>query len=161
MKKILFVLPIFIFVFVACSSSDEVDTTKPTIELMKPVDGEAFHPGDKIEFICNFSDNDELASYKVDIHSAFDSHAHSAIQLKSGAEEDHGEAWDYENTWTFEDGLSTASVSHQEMVIPVTILHEGVSEEVAEGHYHLGVYCLDAAGNQSEFFIEIEIEHEE
>ena len=161
MKNILLILPVFILGFVACSD-DDVDTTKPTIELIKPSDETAFHPGDKIEFVCDFADNDELASYKVDIHSNFDDHEHTtSMQMKSETEDEHGHAWTYENKWTFEEGLSTIQVNHQEIEIPLTVPHDDAEEEIAEGHYHLGVYCLDVAGNENVVFIEIEIEHDE
>ena len=164
MKKIFLFIPFFVFGFVACSDDDDIDTTKPTIGLVSPTDGTAFHPGETIEFNCDFSDNDELASYKIEVHSNFDGHEHATVQLKSNMEDDHdheeGHAWSYNEEWSFEEGQSTASVMKQ-ITIPEHIDHDGVEEEVAAGPYHLGVYCLDVAGNQIEFFIEIEIEHEE
>ena len=156
MKKI-FLLSAYILAFISCSN-DDVDTTKPTIDLVTPVEETIFHPGDEIAFECNFSDNKELASYKIEIHSNFDGHEHTSAQLKS-EDEDHGHAWTYEKEWAFEDGLSSTLVSHQEIVVPETVTIDGEEEEIAEGHYHLGVYCLDEAGNQAEIFIEIEIEH--
>ncbi len=150
-----------ILFIVACSNNDDVDTTKPTIELIKPIDEANFHPGDKLEFVCNFNDDTKLASYKVEIHNNFNGHDHtSPTQLKAGLEEEE-HPWSYQNSWNFDDGISTANIKHHEIQIPLTINQEGVEEEIAEGHYHLGVYCLDAAGNENSVFIEIEIEHED
>lgn len=163
MKNIFLLLPVFVLGFVACSDDDDIDTTKPTINLVSPADEAVFHPGETISFECNFSDNDELASYKIEIHSNFDDHEHAAEQLKSGLEddEDHeGHAWTFDEEYSFGEGNSSELVT-QQIVIPDHIDHDGVEEEVAEGHYHLGIYCLDAAGNQQELFIEIEIEHED
>lgn len=159
MKKSLLVLAVIVFALTSCSDADDVDTKKPEIDVVSPQDHDHFHPGEEISFICNFTDDTELASYKIDIHSSFDGHEHSA-QLKSGTEDDHEHTWDYEYDGVFASGATSERVE-MTITIPEEIDHDGEMEEVAAGDYHFGVYCLDMAGNQQEVFIEIEIEHED
>ncbi len=160
MKKLLFILPIIVFAFVACNDDDDdVDTTKPTIDIKKPANETEFHLGDKIEFECNFTDNVELASYKVDIHNNFDDHTHEhSAQLKSESEEEEGHPWEYIKEGSLEGASDEVTL---EITIPETVVHDGNEEEVAAGHYHLGVFCLDKAGNENVVWIEIDIEHED
>lgn len=53
------------------------DNEKPVIVLTAPAEDEAVLPGSDIHFEVTFSDNEALASYKVNIHGAFDGHGHS------------------------------------------------------------------------------------
>lgn len=81
MKKSLYITGIVLLsamAFTACDK-DSVDTEKPVITVMKPSVDEAVTPGNAIHFEVQFSDNEALASYKVDIHGAFDDHGHTAV----------------------------------------------------------------------------------
>ncbi|WP_075591199.1 DUF4625 domain-containing protein [Labilibacter marinus] len=161
MKKS-FIILAAIFMALSSCTKDEVDTKKPEIDVVSPEEDDHFHPGDKIHFVCNFSDDTELANYKIDIHFNSDGHEHSA-QLKSGVVDDHGHEghpWDYDYDGTFEEGKMSVKVD-MEIQIPTEIDHDGEMEEVAEGEYHFGIYCLDKAGNQQVEFIKIAIEHDD
>ena len=151
----LLVTGLFLFgsvnLFTSCS--DDADTTRPGINLIEPTDGEVILIGSSIHFACEFSDDVELRSYKIDIHDAFDDHSHT----KSASVGTSGEVpFSFSQSWTFEPGKKEAHIHHHEIVIPETIN----GHPVAEGHYHMGIYCTDAAGNESHVFIEIELSHD-
>lgn len=62
--------------FTSCAK-EELDNEKPVIVLTSPAEEEAVRPGSAIHFEVTLSDNEALASYKVEVHSAFDGHGHS------------------------------------------------------------------------------------
>ncbi len=144
--------------FMASCSDDEVDNAKPIIQLVAPVNNGVLHIGGEVDFVCEFVDDVELRSYKIEIHSNFDGHTHERAALKS-VKEEHGHPWSYTNTWNFEAGKKNEDVHHHAIQIPETILVDGVEEQVAEGEYHFGVYCVDAAGNENKVFVKVMIEH--
>lgn len=148
MKKInlIYALSLTALFFTSCSDDDNnsVDTTRPIIVLNEPGEHQEFLPGDEIHFDAYFSDNVELGSYKIEIHDASDGHSHERITNEEGV------AWAYNETRQFDPGLRNQNV-HSHIDIPVLIN----GEPIKEGHYHLGVFCTDKAGNQSQVFIEI------
>lgn len=128
-KKLLILgLPVL---FAACDNADDkVDTQKPTIEIITPEEHQEIPLGEKMKIEAHLVDDKGLASYKIEIHSAEDGHHH-----KNAAE-----------PFTFnEEGTisSVAAVVEKEATIPTGI---------QEGHYHLGIFAIDKAGNQSEVF---------
>ncbi|MCH4823877.1 DUF4625 domain-containing protein [Gramella lutea] len=141
--KILLVL-LTVTVFTACSDDDDaLDSEKPTIMMSEPEDGEEFEIGGELHFDIDLTDNQGLASYKVDIHNNFDGHTHSV------AKQQEEELWSYQETFQIA-GNPTSFEAHEHIDIP---------EGIAEGEYHLGVVVVDAAGNQEEAFVEIMIGH--
>lgn len=150
MKKInlIYVLSLTALVFTSCSDDDNnsVDTTRPEIALNEPGEHQEFLPGDEIHFDADFSDNTELGSYKIEIHDASDGHSHERTTNEEGV------AWAYDETHEFAPGLRNQNM-HSHIDIPTTIN----GEPIKEGHYHLGVFCTDKAGNQSQVFVEIVI----
>lgn len=134
-------------VFTSCEK-DDVDNTKPTINIVEPANEEILHAGEEIHFDCEFIDDVELKSYKIEIHINADGHSHTKTILEAET------PWTYSNTWDFEAGKKNADIHHHEIVIPTTI--DGV--EIQHGEYHFGVYCTDVAGNESNVFIGIDIE---
>jgi hypothetical protein len=158
MKPLMFFITILPIVLMSCGK-DNVDTTKPVIELIQPTAEASFHPGDTIQFECVFSDNVELQSYNIKIHSAADEHEHLSVPefKKSVLIEEQGHEWSYEKSRVFEKGLKEIRVQHIEIIIPEAI-QVGLDEEpILPGHYHFGVFCIDGAGNESFVFVEIEI----
>ena len=147
--------------FSGCES-DDIDTRKPQIVLSEPAEEEAYAPGSAIHFVVTLSDNVALASYKVNIHGAFDGHTHSAVQ-PSFARATDAEPHPFERTWMESEfiaqgeepiaGKQQVIINHRLMVIPDSI--EG--RPVKEGHYHLTVYCADSSGQESFITREIEI----
>ncbi len=139
---------------ISCSSSD-LDNTKPTINNISPVHYDVLYVGESIPFKCTFSDDVELQSYKIEIHSNFDGHTHGS--RINDTEDSH--PWTYSKTWEFEAGKQSVTEEHQEIQIPLTVLGENNQmEPLATGNYHFGVYCMDAAKNESMVFVEVFIE---
>lgn len=132
MKKmsLLLALPLMM---VACSSDDAADTNKPTITIAEPTALQKIGLGTNMHLHAVLTDNKELASYKIEIHSAEDGHEH-----RSTVEEFH-----YEFIQTI--GGTTHTID-REIAIPTNI---------TQGHYHIGVFVLDKAGNQNQQFVEV------
>lgn len=141
MKKYRFIYAFtFVAILFSCSSDDNsvTDTEKPAIVIHAPADEQEFHSSDVVHANISFSDNMELASYKIDIHFAGDGHAHRQMQ-------DEFIEWNYET-------MGIVSGKNDEIDLLITI-----PENVKEGHYHFGVYALDQAGNQEVQWIELAI----
>lgn len=147
MKKIFIVLLVFAFgASVASCSKDDKDTTKPQILILEPAEEQVFQPGETIHFGAEFLDNEELRSYKIDIHPNEDGHDHKNSRGE-------GE-WSFQKSWQFEAGKRNANIHHEEIVIPVEV--DGVP--IHTGDYHFLVYCTDKAGNESWLSMDIEIQ---
>jgi hypothetical protein len=140
---------IFVLAFTACKEDNDTtsDTTKPVINLIEPEDGDILQIGSDVHFEAEFSDNEALASYKVEIHSNFDNHTHAQTR-------EVVETVDFtlNRSWNDISGKKNASIHHHDIIIP---------EDATPGHYHLMVYCTDAAGNESHIARDVELSHEE
>lgn len=130
----------------SCEKND-ADTQKPQIEVISPAEEQQIRLGDAIVFNVKFSDNEELKSYKVDIHSNFDAHTH-----KLGAVND-SVAWTFQKSWDFPAGMSQMQIQHQEIVVPAVISEHPVSR----GEYHITIYCTDASGNEHWMALPIDV----
>lgn len=140
MKNIHLILILLIGIFLtSCSNDDDnADTTPPTITIIEPHEDEIFDAGTTMHAEITFSDNVELASYKIDIHHAGDGHGHGGRNIM--------EEWDYE----VEGALFGEDYTlHSEIAIP---------EDAEEGEYHFGVFALDTSGNETVVWSEIIIE---
>ncbi|MDO4728704.1 MAG: DUF4625 domain-containing protein [Bacteroidota bacterium] len=122
--------------FASCNNDNGTtpDTEKPTITIVSPADEASFASGSDIHADLKFSDNQELASYKVDIHSA-DGHTH-----------------DKHSFWSYEFSGSLSGKNAQEH------LDINIPSGIQSGHYHFGVYAIDKSGNQNVVWIEIEVQ---
>lgn len=134
----------------ACDDDDDVDTTKPVIEIIKPEDHAHFHAGADFDLEAILTDNDELASWKINVHYNADGHSHQKSASASAEVETEVE-WDQHWSGTIEAGQKSFELK-QTITIPTNAEH---------GEYHLGVYALDKSGNEQVVFIEIEVEDEE
>ena len=122
----------------SCSSDDDkLDTEKPKIILGKPTDHQEYELGSTIEVQAILSDNVELGSYKIDIHSDGDGHQHRSFSSTTN--------WEFNDTGIIE--------GNKEYILNKTI--QIPAEDITEGHYHLGLMVIDKAGNQTESYIEI------
>ncbi len=128
---------------ISCDDQEDQDTTSPVISLTAPAEGDSLYIGHDIHFDVEFSDNTELASYKVNIHNNFDDHGHSDTYMKATHADET--PFSFEKSWTFEAQKRNEHVHHHEIVIPETIN----GKPVADGKYHFIVYCVDRAGNES------------
>lgn len=124
---------------------EDSDTEKPVIHLEEPAEDDVLQIGDGhgVHFDCEFTDNEALASYKVNIHPNFDGHTHTRSSATETVD------FEFEKTWTLSG--RNQSVHHHEIVIP---------ENATPGDYHLMVYCTDAAGNEAHIAVNIELSHE-
>jgi hypothetical protein len=128
--------------FTACE--EDGDTTKPVINLLEPEEDAVLKIGDThgVHFDMEVSDDVMLKSYKVEIHNNFDGHTHSRTTRTT--------PFYFEKTWDL-SGKKNADIHHHEIKIP---------EDATPGHYHLMVYCTDAAGNEASLARDIELSHE-
>jgi hypothetical protein len=124
--------------------TEDRDTVKPVIELHEPAEGDVLQIGneDGMHFEADFSDNEALASYRIEIHPNFDNHSHSRA--------DEGSVdFTYDRSWKISGRNFPA---HQHAVL--------IPENATPGDYHLMVYCLDEEGNTSYVTVNIELSHE-
>lgn len=135
-RNFLYILTFFAAItIVSCSNDDDnIDTVPPAIQIVEPHAHEEFEAGHAIHAEIIFSDNEALASYKIDIHYAGDGHSHGFT--------DDFEEWDYEQEGTLQGSDYTL---HANIDIPEEIN----GKPIQEGEYHFGVFCIDAAGNQN------------
>lgn len=154
-NKILYLIPMLLLFITACSDDDEniLDTESPSITVNEPTEGEVFEAGGEMHFDILLSDNEMLASYRVEIHNNFDGHSHGSV-MKSNGEFTRQSAdvtpWSYNETYEIE-GNQTTFEDHQHIEIP---------ENAAEGAYHLGIVVIDAAGNENQAYVEFMIGHD-
>ncbi|UYW01219.1 DUF4625 domain-containing protein [Flavobacterium agricola] len=146
MKNIAFTfLALTTFLFASCSSDDATDTEKPTIVLLSPADHAEFEMGSTIQVEALLTDNDALASYKIEIHSAEDGHSHSHARATTNY-------FQYEETVVLSTNPKVYELQH---AVTIPLLQN--DEPLTDGHYHLGIFVLDKSGNQAQVFTEIYI----
>lgn len=137
--KYTFISIVSLFITTSCSDDDStLDTTKPEINLISPKDDAHIHLGDVINIEAILKDNVELGSVKVDIHYAGDGHQHRNANVN----------WEYSKEESIPSGQKEYAFMHKVQV---------PTEGITDGHYHLGLYLIDKAGNQSQTFIEIDV----
>jgi hypothetical protein len=135
-----------IFAFASFACKEDGDTTKPIIRLIEPENGDVLQIGNEngAHFEAEFSDNQMLVSYKVNIHPNFDGHAHAQTKDVASTVD-----FEYEHSWTI-SGKNVA-VHHHEIKIP---------DNATPGDYHLIVYCTDDEGNESHIAVNIHLSHD-
>lgn len=150
-----FILGLALFTLLSACKKDDVDNTAPEITLNNPAMNQTLTIGSTIDFSCDFTDDVELKSYKIDIHSAA-GHTHDE---KSASVIEEGHPWTYEKSWDFEKGLTQQTISNSLITVPDSVIgEEGLLEPVLTGEYHFGVYCTDVSGNESHVYIDVVIE---
>ncbi|MDR2086047.1 MAG: DUF4625 domain-containing protein [Dysgonamonadaceae bacterium] len=136
---------LFSFLFVSC---DDGDTTKPVINLEEPEDGAILQIGGEhgVHFEGEFSDNEALASYRVNIHDNFDNHGthRSATREDVASSATDSIPFALDSTWTISG--KNVPFHHHDIKIPAT---DKNGNPYKTGNYHFIVYCADAAGNVS------------
>lgn len=156
MKKNLFTL-ILLCAIVACNKDDDKDMTYPVISdqgiTANPIDCQEYTRGQSIPFVYLFTDDTELGSYNIEIHSNHDHHSHSTSDVE--CHDDHDETHDTDATpWVFNKDYaipagSTSYMAQLEIPIPA---------DVATGDYHFMVRLTDRAGWQTLKAVAIRIE---
>lgn len=146
MKKLLFGSLLFAavgFGFASCSDDDN-DNEKPVISDFEPAEGDSLQIGKAVHLEVDLSDNEKLASYKIDIHNNFDNHGDHSASLKAMASD--SVAFAYSNVFTDVAGQKNAHVHHHSINIPDA---DANGKPYKTGKYHFVIYCLDEAGNES------------
>ena len=129
-------LPILFLGIALSGCGKDEDTEPPQITVNTPQDHAHFHPGGHFHVRADFTDNEELAQWKIDIHDNHDGHSHKVA---------HG--------WSV---IRTGELSGKADSIDEVI---NIPEDAEHGDYHLLVFAIDAAGNES--FVELEFHIED
>lgn len=145
----------------ACGSDDDdKDMTPPAITgegiTASPINCDVYHPGDVIAFRYLFTDDVELGSYNIEVHSNFDHHSHSTEADDHGHEagECDGDEHEHEHEHEGEEAEGTAWVYNQSFSIPAGQTRFLASVDIAipadarHGDYHFMVRLTDRAGWQ-------------
>jgi len=117
------------------SCSENGDTTKPQIEVLKPAEMEYVLPdaaNPLLDLSIIFTDNETLKQAEIEFHQADDGHVHKSLLT------DEAGAWD-----TLLD-ISGKQASFAKTLDLTPYLIEGINE------YHLFIRCTDEAGNLTE-----------
>jgi len=141
-----------LFGMISCDeSSDEIDTTAPSIELLDPVNGEYMSAGGYAHFEANLSDDIELATYNLEIHENFDSHSHG--RLAATNDDPSLIKWSYKQSFQVPSGSQEYMAVHEDEI--------EIAQNAMAGPYHYIVQAIDASGNSTSFqddsAVEIEI----
>jgi hypothetical protein len=133
MKKLYIKLSLLamLTIFNACSSDDK-DTIKPTIQIISPINESAYEIGENINITFTLKDNEALKSYKIDIHEN-DGHSHEPRATAT--------PFSYQMVENISGKTFTKTVV---VTIPT-------DTELTE--YHLGIFAIDASGNEKESYI--------
>lgn len=134
----------------SCSNDDDavIDTQKPTISIDEPHNEDEVAPGGELHIEAVFTDNVELASYKIEIHEDFDDHTHAVNKSSHDVN-----PWSYDEVVPIPAGQTSFEAIHH-LDVPTQINGETISE----GTYHLGIYLTDTAGNEEQAFVEFHLD---
>ncbi len=157
MRKILFLF--IVALIVASCKSNDTDVNYPIIDDANflPADCSEYQPGGviKVHFLC--TDDTELGSYNIEIHSNFDHHTHGTSDVEcdehhqaGGADHDHESltGWVYNQDVKIPAGLKS-NVVDVDIAIPA---------DAEVGEYHFVVRLTDSAGWQTLKAVPIHIE---
>jgi hypothetical protein len=143
---------LFALVVVSCSPNINSDNERPIIENLEianldSVNHIVFPVKTNVQFSASFIDDEDLGSYKFDIHFAGDGHKHTHIDAKKAVAST--------SQWNFS---KNGEISGTEKRITFTKKIEfkdddgRVLDVVANsGPYHCVVYSVDKAGNSASF----------
>ncbi|MDR0692769.1 MAG: DUF4625 domain-containing protein [Prevotellaceae bacterium] len=155
MMKTKIFLYVAIFALAAAACNDDKDTTGPKITLLQPENEAAFARGGELLIEFRLDDPSGINAYKIDIHYAGEGHEHAHSQALSitpahedGEEEEHEEPWEFLEAYTDQKGKTSAHVE-KTLTIP---------DDIHGGEYHLGILATDTEGNESQVYIDIDIE---
>ena len=104
------------------------DREIPVVSVISPADSLTFISGQVLPFSALFTDNQNLAQYKIDIHNNFDGHAQDKYLAKVWSE------------FIIRDAAGTEHTENLNIPVP---------DSTASGWYHLLVSAVDRSGNQA------------
>ncbi len=123
--------------FTSCDD-DKGDVTPPIISLIEPEEGDELLIGSEngVHLEMDLSDDVELKSYRINIHSNFDNHGHTP-----STKADNGTvAFTFDKVYDDAAGKKNHHVHNHDIKIPAN---------ATPGNYHLMIYCTDAAKNET------------
>jgi hypothetical protein len=134
MKQISVILLFTVVILMSCNSSDEdMDVQKPIIESLTIESdsvGEKIYTNSNAKVKFSLSDDINLASWKIDIHDAFDGHAHGKIASEYSI-------------------IQAGNVSGKVALVEVAL--ETMPSDATSGQYDCLINATDAAGNGADF----------
>ena len=154
-------LAAFTLLLVCCGKTKEKDMIPPEIiavgDYSSPLNCQEFHVGGVLPFAWAFSDNEELGSFNIEIHSNHDHHTHSTEAEECPEHEEGHDHGDPVNPWVFnKDYAIPAGTSYYEADIKIPI-----PEGIDPGEYHFMIRVTDISGWQEIKSVAIHIEEGE
>ncbi len=154
-------LAAFTLLLVCCGKTKEKDMIPPEIiavgDYTSPLNCQEFHVGGVLPFAWAFSDNEELGSFNIEIHSNHDHHTHSTEAEECPEHEEGHNHGDPVNPWVFnKDYAIPAGTSYYEADIKIPI-----PEGIDPGEYHFMIRVTDISGWQEIKSVAIHIEEGE
>lgn len=128
-----------------------VDKEAPKATIKSPAENAKLYIGSEIDFKADFSDNEALASYKINIHINEGNHEHSIKgdlpSLRGVLEE---MAFSYEKPFTIAGNPKTYT-AEEKIDVPMNVTDPSNSSQklTKPGKYHMVIYLLDKAGNET------------
>lgn len=154
----------------SCNKDDDktIDIEKPDIDISmndaSPANKATFYFGEGIPLKFLLSDNEELGSYSINIHSNFDHHSHSTEE--EGEEQHHEESEEHHHE-NGDDGEAyyftldfTIPDSRKEFLVDTKIDLQAQSDDGDKyegGDYHFMITVTDKAGFSTFKALEIKI----
>lgn len=132
---------------VSCNPQDK-DLTPPEIlpvgEMASPLNCQEFPCGGFIPFTYAFSDDYELGSFNLEVHSNADHHTHSTEAEDCHHEGEHEDEHEPVNPWIFnQDYAIPSGKTYYEADFRIPI-----PQDVDPGEYHFMIRVTDASGWQ-------------
>lgn len=150
--KMIFLLGSVIVLF-SCRP-DNIDDVYPVIDMTAPnsfpQNCDTIYRGETFTFVAEFSDNQELGAFSIDIHNNFDHHSHSTEVSNcdmDAVKEPTDDVFLYINSWEIPEGSQKYQAN---ISIPVP-------EAADTGDYHFFIALTDREGWQSVRGISIKI----
>ncbi|MCD8184148.1 MAG: DUF4625 domain-containing protein [Bacteroides sp.] len=121
----------------SCDDNDKTsDVTPPIISLIEPEEGAELLIGSEngVHLEMDLTDDVELKSYRINVHSNFDHHGHTTRA------DDGTVASSFDQVYDDAAGKKNHHVHMHDIKIPAN---------ATPGDYHLMIYCTDAAKNET------------
>lgn len=135
----------------ACSNDDDEtkDSEPPKIvennsseNPSNPTDCQVYHRGDTIYFNYEFTDNQELGNFALNIHHNFDHHNHPNMLVTcplDATKEPNEHVWIFNRTYQIPQGLKDYNAKEN---IPIP-------KDIQAGDYHFMIILTDKTGWQA------------
>ena len=158
--KLFYIVIGLLLVLNSCGTDEDVDTTKPTIDLSIqdafPINCDTIYYDEVFHFSALLSDNVELGSYSITIHNNFDHHSHTTeiseceldsvkvpVNLFSYIQDFSIPAGS--DSYTTEDAITLASANDD--------------GDYDDGDYHFFISVTDAQGWSTQKGLSVKIMH--